>query len=186
MTSTATKPNAYVGTMPIGRDGKPQVHHRPKALRVLNPRWVDESWIDSWPPFVPPGWFPRLDVPATRADCPPDRATFPCQHVRCRHHLWLVEGCERPGRRTAQVQREGDGRFMPEGATTKRIELKSILRIASPEACELDVVERNPDGLDYRTIGKLVGLHEERVRQICVENQGKLKPAIAESIGDER
>lgn len=35
-------------------------------------------------------------VPETRADCPVER---PCPHVRCTHHLWVIDGDHRPGRR---------------------------------------------------------------------------------------
>lgn len=173
--------------MPRGRDAKPQVHRRPKALRVLEPDHAQESQLGGLPPFVPAGWVPRLDVPATRADCPKDRARIPCRHVRCRHHLWLVEGRERPGRRTAQAQRgDGSGQFAPGPPTGTPIELQSILRIASPESCGLDVIERNPDGLKYKEIGPLLGLCGERVRQICVENEDKIRPLIEAAIGGER
>lgn len=146
---------------------------RSPALRVLNARWVDKSWIDNLPEHVPPAWYPRLDVPPTRADCPTDA---PCPHVLCRKHLWLVEGRERPGRRTTQRQHV-NGRFVPTsiGDTTGGVMPPSILRPASPTACALDVVDANPDGLDYDAIGRLLGVTGERVRQIAVAAARKLE-----------
>lgn len=38
----------------------------------------------------------RGDVPATRSECPTQR---PCPHVKCKWHLWLIDGRDRPGRR---------------------------------------------------------------------------------------
>jgi hypothetical protein len=40
-------------------------------------------------------FHPVSGVPATRGDCPAER---PCPHVRCRHHLWLVDADTRAGR----------------------------------------------------------------------------------------
>lgn len=154
---------------------KPSVHHRPKQLRVFEP----QPWRAELPAFVPPGWTPRLDVPRTRAECPSEHAT--CPHVRCRHHLWLIDTRDRPGRRVSP--REGNGKFMGrERIATASVDVKatppaSILRPATPTVCALAVVEHNRTGMRYEDIGRLLGITGERVRQIAIAAARKLKAA---------
>jgi hypothetical protein len=128
-------------------------HHRPKSLRIL-----DENWRDNLPPFVPEGWRPLKGVPPNRGACPKVR---PCAHVQCRYHLWIVVGQDRPGR-------PFEGRRPP-----------TILRPTSPTSCALDLVDRNPDGLSNREIGKLFGITGERVRQLIRDVRGKLGALLA-------
>lgn len=141
----------------------------------LDARWVDSSWLDNLPAVVPLAWHPQLDVPATRADCPAGA----CPHVRCRHHLWLIEGAQRSGRRTSQARATPDGRFEP-GATGAPLLPPTILRPASGATCALDVVKANPAGMSYAQIGVLLGLTEERVRQTAVAAARKAARACAE------
>jgi len=134
--------------LPARRTVKPHHRPRPKALRIL-----DENWRENLPPFVPEGWRPRGGVPESRGACPVSR---PCPHVRCRYHLWVVVGQDRPGR-------PFEGRRPP-----------TILRPTSPASCSLDQVDRNPDGMSNREIGKLFGITGERVRQIVRDVRAKL------------
>lgn len=71
----------------------------------------------------------------------------PCHHYGCRYHLWVVR--DRAGRR-------GRGWRVPE----------PVVRQHSPETCALDVVDSAPDGVGRVTVGRLLGLTRERVRQI--------------------
>lgn len=69
----------------------------------------------------------RDDVPKTREDCPKQR---PCGHIRCRNHLWLQTGPDRPGRRY-----DGKG---PSSTTLRAVHIEWPL----PSSCGADVIER--------------------------------------------
>lgn len=68
----------------------------------------------------------RDDVPRSRAECPTSR---PCPHIRCEHHLWMVDGRDRPGRRHP-------GRRLPSS------ELRPVwLEWPLPPSCGADLLE---------------------------------------------
>jgi hypothetical protein len=68
-------------------------------------------------------------VPATRADCPVER---PCPHVRCIHHLYVVDGDHRPGRR-------------PKGGELAAELQPRWLEWPVPESCVLDIAQSKAD-----------------------------------------
>jgi hypothetical protein len=155
---------------PDSPERKPRPHHRPKALKVL-----DENWRENLPPFVPANWRPLEGVPATRADCPSERSA--CGHVKCRYHLWTIDGRDRPGRRISP--RDSEGKFLGRELAALAPDAKAtpagtILRPVTPTACALAVVEHNKAGMDYDAIGRLLGICGERCRQIAVAAARKL------------
>lgn len=95
----------------------------------------------------------------TREDCK-DLAR-PCRFVWCRHHLRLVEGSERPGRRWR-------GKAPPDKLLVGRLR----------ETCTLDVVDKNPDGLTLDDIGLLMRATRERIRQLEVKALFKLERGL--------
>lgn len=75
----------------------------------------------------------RDDVPASRSECPqrfdPRTGYRICGHVRCKHHLWMVDGRDRPGRRHP-------GRRLPAS------ELRPVwLEWPLPPSCGADLLE---------------------------------------------
>jgi hypothetical protein len=50
-----------------------------------------------------------------------------------------------------------------------------VVRQHSPETCALDVVDREPDGAGRVTVGRLLGMTKERVRQIEERALAKLQ-----------
>lgn len=97
--------------------------------------------------------LPEVPVPP-RSECV--TGPRPCPHYRCRYHLWVVH--ERAGRRDRRWR-------VPE----------PVVRQHSPETCALDVVDREPDGAGRVTVGRLLGLTKERVRQIEERALAKLQ-----------
>jgi len=156
---------------------------RVKALRVVGAElerqwdklgaWWDTPALDN----VPADWIPADDVPATRAECPPDSSVSPCSHVRCTHHLWFLSGDDRPGRRTSSP-RGGAGQYLP--GEVPRPPLGSMLIIPTERspACTLTVVEENPAGMRYDDIGNRLGLSGERCRQIARRAEAKLEGGV--------
>lgn len=121
------------------RDGKPghaqQRHGEPRRslrLRVFSDLSLPESWE------MLPG------VPATRGDCPPTR---PCPHVKCRYHLWLVEGESMPGRRWETA--------IP----------ASSIHPWSNETCALDIADSS--AADPETVAHALGMSARQVRRIA-------------------
>ncbi len=87
------------------------------------------------------------DAPTERAQC--IDGPRPCKWTDCRHHLWAVDGEDRPGRRwSTDDQRH------------------AVVRQHSPETCALDVADRHPDGMGPEAVAALLGVTAERVRQI--------------------
>ena len=89
-------------------------------------------------------------------------AARPCQWLNCRYHLWVNE--RRPGRRWEA-----------------REHLPGIER-STPETCALDVAEVASDGLSRGSVGKLLGISNERVRQIEESALAKLG-SVADKVG---
>lgn len=85
--------------------------------------------------------------PVTRDQCPTER---PCPWYGCRHHLWAVKDIQ--GRRHHRDPSEANGR--------------GRVRRHSEATCALDIAEANPDGINRRTVGAMLGITRERVRQI--------------------
>jgi hypothetical protein len=112
---------------------------RSPALRVFDDLSLPESWE------MLPG------VPATRGDCP---TTRPCPHVKCRYHLWLVEGEAMPGRRWETAMPASS--FHPWSNTT----------------CALDVAEQG--SADPDVVAHALGVSERQVRRIVEAARRKL------------
>lgn len=103
------------------------------ALRVLHTPAREYS--------LPPEWDFREDVPKTRGDCPETR---PCPHIKCRYHLWFMEGESLPGRRRETAQPA------------------SSIRVRGSETCALDVAERK---LAPSEVAKLLGISDRQLRR---------------------
>lgn len=117
------------------RHGEPR---RSPALRVFDDLSLPESWE------MLPG------VPATRGDCP---TTRPCPHVKCRYHLWMVEGESMPGRRWATAAPASS--FHPWSNAT----------------CALDVAEQNAEPDD---VAHALGMSSRQMRRIAEVAMKKL------------
>lgn len=117
---------------------------------------------------------PKLTVPEAK---PPPRsecvgAARPCQWFSCRYHLWVNE--RRPGRRW-------QGREHIPGVD-HRARIGEHGEVSYAESCALDVAAVAPDGLPRMAVGKLLGISNERVRQIEESALAKLG-AVAERVG---
>jgi hypothetical protein len=88
-------------------------------------------------------------VPATRDACPADRDAVGCPHVRCRFHMWRLDGHDRPGRRFEN--------FPGPPSTLARYSL---------ESCALDIADENEHGMTCREIGATMGVSKRRVQQV--------------------
>lgn len=100
----------------------------------------------------------RDDVPSSRAECVD--GPRPCPHIKCRWHLWLVEGHDRRGRPPKK---------RPPESTLRPVWLEWPL----PPSCALDVAEAMLPGNtkaseDHSTtqIGLYLGIGREQVRLI--------------------
>ena len=103
----------------------------------------------------------RDDVPAKRADCPTKR---PCGHVKCKWHLWMVAGHDRPGRR------HPNGR--PLQATMRLVMMEWPL----PPSCALDVIEAAArDGWSQPQMARALGVKSSAFRNLLVKAREKLK-----------
>lgn len=131
------------------------------ALKVLTEWSVDpspegpehERYVEERAARVLAGTFePTPGVPATRADCPPERHTTGCPYVRCRYHLWRIDGGadgERPGRPgLSSVPRDQRGlttRMLGEAGDLERPGTTLIPRWLEhplPASCALDESQR--------------------------------------------
>jgi hypothetical protein len=106
---------------------------------------------------------PRPGVPSSRAECRDGER--PCPYVRCKWHLWLVLGSDRPGRRY-------DGRTPP---TALR---PAWLEDPMPPCCTLDIAER-AEALDdpgsIRELAAAIGLKPSRIHDIIATALAKLR-----------
>ncbi len=124
-------------------------------------------------------------VPDTRGDCPTQK---PCPHVRCRYHLWRVDGGEdgtragRPGLGSVPRSKSGltlstpgkiDG---PRAGTTLE---PRWLETPVPQSCALDAAEAE---LSNEQAGDALGRHRTLIAR---EGRKAAKHAveIAESMG---
>ena len=106
---------------------------------------------------------PRPGVPASRAECRDGER--PCPYVRCKWHLWLVLGSDRPGRRY-------DGRTPP---TALR---PAWLEDPMPPCCTLDIAERAEtldDPGSIRELAAAIGLKPSRIHDIIATALAKLR-----------
>jgi hypothetical protein len=116
-------------------------------------------------PVVDPraSFTPRPGVPASRSEC--RNGERPCPYVRCKWHLWLVLGSDRPGRRY-------DGRTPP---TALR---PAWLEDPMPPCCTLDIAER-AESLDdpgsIRELAAAIGLKPSRIHDIIATALEKLR-----------
>ena len=102
----------------------------------------------------------RLDVPATRGDCPTER---PCPHVRCSQHLYTVLGRERPGRRV--------------NGETPESTLSSAYRRSAP-SCTLDEADATAvmgESMPIEQVGLNLNLKASQVHAIEASALKKLK-----------
>jgi hypothetical protein len=110
-----------------------------------------------------PSFTPRSGVPASRSEC--RNGERPCPYVRCKWHLWLVLGSDRPGRRY-------DGRTPP---TALR---PAWLESPMPPCCTLDIAER-AESLDdpgsIRELAAAIGLKPSRIHDIIATALEKLR-----------
>ena len=113
---------------------------------------------------IPSGFDPRPGVPASRQVC--KDGPRPCEYVRCEHHLWMVTGPERQGRRY-------DGRAPG-----------SIVRAHSPATCTLDVVEAVEGGarVTVEQMATMLGVTDRRVRYMLAEAKAKVGADV--EVGD--
>jgi hypothetical protein len=106
----------------------------------------------------------RDDVPASRADCPTPTSTKPCPHIKCKHHLWLVDGRDRPGRPWPG----------------KSSELRPVwLHWPLPPSCELAVTTSDPDGMLPRQIAALLGVGSQRSVELIAKRAIEKLRALA-------
>ena len=106
---------------------------------------------------------PRPGVPASRSEC--RNGERPCPYVRCKWHLWLVLGSDRPGRRY-------DGRTPP---TALR---PAWLENPMPPCCTLDIAERAEvldDPGSIRELAAAIGLKPSRIHDIIATALEKLR-----------
>jgi len=81
-------------------------------------------------------------------------------------HPWTVD--DRPGRRW-------EGKLPP----------PPVVRQHGPDSCALDVVDRNPDGMELDAIGQVMGMSGERVRQLQESGEAKLRASKTPTEGDD-
>lgn len=83
----------------------------------------------------------------------------PCPYVECRMHLWNVDAESRPGRR----HHRANG-----GAP------KADINPVSMATCALDIAD-DPERPTFAAIGEVLGVTDERARQLCERAVAKLK-----------
>lgn len=110
-------------------------------------------------------------VPATRGDCV--SGPRPCPHVRCKHHLWLVEGDDRAGRQRERIAHELEPRWL-DPATT--------------DSCALDVadrVESRGEVASIAEIGEALGRDDSSVWLVLRAALAKVRAAGMRLEGDD-
>jgi len=91
-------------------------------------------------------------LPATRAEC--EDGPRPCPYVTCKHHLYLDAN---------------------EGTGSIKLNFPQLEPEEMTESCSLDVAERG--GLTLEEVGAIVNLTRERVRQVEVRAEEKMRRA---------
>lgn len=86
---------------------------------------------------------PVETVPETRDQCPEDRKSVGCPHVRCRHHLWIAPLAGRPGLGKVPRDERGlvlstPGQIEPHGEQV-RLEARWLEGGRVATSCALDV-----------------------------------------------
>jgi hypothetical protein len=138
------------------------VHAQPRSGGVLNPPVEIKTKEKTRRPkalyVIPSDFKPLAGVPASRDEC--RDGPRPCPYVRCEHHLWMVDGRDRPGRRR-------EGRPPP----------ASIVRAPTATSCEADVSEAVKRGVRITVEAKaaMLGISDRRFRMSVQEVIEKLK-----------
>lgn len=160
------------------------------ALRENLKRWAEEWDAGLVQIRLSDGRLMYLDdaVPDTRADCPTEK---PCPHVRCRHHLWRVDGGEngsragRPGlssvpRNSAGLTLRVLGNVGSErpGTTLEARWLESPV----PPSCALDEVERHGRPMTNEECGVACNRHRTQMAR-DVEKASEHAKVNAEKMG---
>jgi hypothetical protein len=124
-------------------------------------------------------------VPDTRGDCPTQK---PCPHVRCRHHLWRVDACDRAGRPgLASVPRDehghtlrvlGDVGHERAGTTIEARWLESPV----PPSCALDEIDGKGRAMTNEECGTSFNRHRTQIAR-DVEKASERAKQIADSMG---
>jgi len=117
---------------------------------------------------------PRPGTPGTRGNCPPDRHETGCPYVRCRYHLWRIDGgvdgerAGRPGlgqvprnRRGLTLRVLGDvGELDRAGTTLDPRWLEHPL----PPSCALDVADQGAHSNE--DVGAVINRHRTLVARV--------------------
>ena len=154
------------------------------ALRENLKRWGDEWNAGIVEIRLSDGRTMLIDdaVPDTRGDCPTAK---PCPHVRCRYHLWRVDGGEggtragRPG--LASVPRDKHGLTLrtPGDVGSERpgttLEAR-WLEAPVPPSCALDLADTGP--MDNQSVGRALARHPTLIGR---ETRGALNKGCAEA-----
>ena len=120
----------------------------------------------------------RNDVPSSREECPQVSASNPCGHVKCKWHLWMVTGPDRPGRR-----------FPGRPDTNRLSTLRPVmLEWPLPPSCFLEVLERAArEGWGQNEMAQALGVSSSGFRYLLVKARAKLIErgvALREYFGD--
>jgi hypothetical protein len=114
--------------------------------------------------------------PQTRKDC--ELGERPCPYVGCRHHLAVHvngasishSGGHKRGSKTIEERIKPDTSI--EGWSDDMLDVLDVM----PQTCALDVADMG--GIHLASIGRLLGLSRERVRQIEADGLVKLRKRI--------
>ena len=125
-------------------------------------------------------WVPEPGVPATRAQCPPDRAESGCSRIECRLHLWRAPRAGRPGLK--HVPRDSTGHTASFCGILGERDVDAIIPRwlepgPMPMSCALDVAELGPRSNEQ--IGAVTGRHRTLV---ALEIKRALRSLIAKSV----
>lgn len=116
---------------------------------------------------------PVSGVPDSRDEC--REGERPCRYVRCRWHLWLQLGGDRPGTR-----RPG---WTPPATTLRAAWLETPI----PPSCALDIAEavgERGQHITVEQIAKAIGLRPSRLRYIMAQAIRKLAASRDSNLGD--
>ena len=121
--------------------------------------------------------------PETRGECGTQR---PCPWVSCRYHLLLnveVGRKEPPRLRVYHGESLTQTNPVPSAEHAEKwVDDTVDLLCSMSETCALDVVERNPDGLEETEIAKVFDVTKQAISLTLIESQGVLRhnEALAE------